>query len=204
MGDKERTKEQLLDELEQLRQQIGGNKSAIMRERRIAENLRRSEKRYHTVYNIAPLAFLIWDQDCRVTGWNDQAQKLFGWSEEEVLGRSFFDFLIPESERAVVEEVVKKLRTGELPSYAVNQNLTKGGENVLCEWNNEMLYDAEGNVTEVISLALDITEKKRIEDALRKTNADLEQEVAEHEQTEEELRRALKEIEKLKESLFPV
>ena len=201
MGDKERTKEQLLDELEQLRQQIGGNKSAIMRERRIAENLRRSEKRYHTVYNIAPLAFLIWDQDCRVTGWNDQAQKLFGWSEEEVLGRSFFDFLIPESERAVVEEVVKKLRTGELPSYAVNQNLTKGGENVLCEWNNEMLYDAEGNVTEVISLALDITEKKRIEDALRKTNADLGQEVAEHEQTEEELRRALKEIEKLKEQL---
>jgi chemotaxis protein methyltransferase CheR len=201
MGDKERTKEQLLDELKQLRQQIGENKSAVMRERSIAEKWRRSEKRYHTVYNIAPLAFLTWDKDCRVTGWNDQAKKLFGWSEEDVLGRSFFDFLVPESERAVVEEVVKELRKGALPSYAVNQNLTKGGENVLCEWNNEMLYDAEGNVTEVISLALDITEKKRIEDALRNTNADLEQEVAEHEHTEEELRNALKEIEALQEQL---
>ena len=201
MRDQDKTKEHLIDELEQLRQRIADNASALSAERRTAEKWRRSEKRYHTVYNIAPLAFLTWDKDCRVTGWNDQAKKLFGWSEEEVLGRSFFDFLVPESERAVVEQVVKGLRKGVLPSYAVNQNLTKSGENVLCEWNNEMLYDAEGNVTEVISLALDITEKKRIEDALRKTNADLEQEVAKHERTEEELRKALKEIEKLQEQL---
>jgi len=201
MQDKVKTKEQLLDDLESLRKQIADNASALSAERRKAEKWRRSEKRYHTVYNIAPLAFLTWDKDCRVTGWNRQAEKLFGWSEEEVLGRSFFDFLIPESERALVEEVVKGLINGELPSYAVNQNLTKGGENVLCEWNNEMLCDGEGNVTEVISLALDITEKKRIEDALRKTNADLEQEVAKHERTEEQLRTALKEIETLKEQL---
>ena len=201
MRNNERTKEQLLGELKSLRQRIAEHESVLRRERCLAETLRRSEKRYHTVYNIAPLAFLTWDQDCRITGWNDQAEKLFGWSEEEVLGRSFFDFLVPASERAVVEEVVKELRKGTLPSYAVNQNLTKGGEHVLCEWNNEMLYDAEGRVTEVISLALDITEKKKIEDALRKTNADLEQEVAKHEQTEKELRKALKEIEELREQL---
>ena len=201
MRDQDKTKEHLIDELEQLRQRIADDASALSAERRTAEKWRRSEKRYHTVYNIAPLAFLTWDKDCRVTGWNDRAKKLFGWSEEEVLGRSFFDFLVPESERALVEEVVKGLIKGELPSYAVNHNLTKSGENVLCEWNNEMLCDAEGNVTEVISLALDITEKKRIEDALRTTNADLEQEVAKHERTEEELRKALKEIEKLQEQL---
>ncbi|MCK5254788.1 MAG: sigma 54-interacting transcriptional regulator [Deltaproteobacteria bacterium] len=53
----------------------------------------------------------------------------------------------------------------------------------------------------VTSIIRDITERKKVEEEVRKTNADLEQEVAEHEQTEEELRKALKEIERLKEQL---
>ena len=201
MGDTDKTKEQLINELEQLRKQIAENEAALNTEKLMIENLQKSEKRYHTVYTIAPLAFVTWDHDCKVTDWNDQAQNLFGWSREEVLGKVFFDFLVPESERTMVEEIVGKLLKGTLPSYAVNQNLTKSGETVLCEWNNSMLYDSAGNVTEVISLALDITEKKRIEDVLRKTNVELEQEVVEHKQTEEELRKALEEIEKLKEQL---
>ena len=201
MKDQDKTKEQLIDELENVRQRIVKHEAALTAEKRALEGLRKSEKRYHTVYTIAPLAFVTWDLECRVTGWNDQAKNLFGWSQEEVLGRSFFDFLIPESERIVVDKVVNQLLTGKLPSYGVNQNLTKSGEKVLCEWNNAMLYDSDGNVAEVISLALDITEKKRIEGVLRRTNTELEQEVAEHKQTEEELRKALKEIEKLKEQL---
>jgi chemotaxis protein methyltransferase CheR len=196
-----RTKDKRITELESLKRQVARNKAALYKENPEVEHLRKSEKRYHTVYTIAPLAFVTWDLDCRVTDWNDQAEALFGWSREEVLGRSFFDFLIPDSERPKVEEVVKQLLAGELPSYGVNKNMTKSGEKVLCEWNNAMLYDAEGNVAEVISLALDITEKKSIEDALRKTNTDLELEVAEHMQTEKELRKALKEIEELKEQL---
>ncbi len=136
----------------------------------VEEALRRSEERYHNVYNTAPLAFVIWDRDCRITDWNECAARIFGWSREEVIGRNFFEFLIPEGARPHVKEIVDTLLKGELPSRSVNENLTKGGQIILCEWNNSVLYDREGRVEGAISLALDITDRRRSEESLWKVN----------------------------------
>ncbi len=130
------------------------------------EQLRESEERYRSVYNSAPLAFVIWDCDCKITDWNIQAQRIFGWPKEEVLGRNFFKFLIPEATRPQVDEVVKVLLKGDLSHHSINENLTKSGEVILCEWNNSTIYDNKGHVRGAISLALDITERKRTEEAL--------------------------------------
>lgn len=131
------------------------------------------EELFRNVYNTAPLAFVVWDLDTRVTDWNEKAQKVFGWSKEEALGRSFFAFLIPEKERPHVEQVVSNLVQGELSSHSVNDNLTKDGRIITCEWNNSPLHDKEGRVIGVISLALDITERNQAEEALRHSEATL-------------------------------
>jgi PAS domain S-box-containing protein len=133
------------------------------------ERLRESEELYRNIYNTAPLAFVLWDHDCKVTAWNIQAEKIFGWSANEVVGRDFFKFLVPENIRPQVGDVVKDLLKGRIQNYSVNENLTKTGEVILCEWSNSILYDNEGNVRGAISLALDITERKKTEDALRKS-----------------------------------
>ncbi len=170
MKEEDKPKEQFTNEEEELRHEsleLGGSK----RERiPVKEALRRSEERYHNVYNTAPLAFVIWDRDCRITDWNECAEKFFGWSREEVIGRNFFEFLIPQRTRPHVEEIVASLLRGELPNTSINENLTKGGEIVLCEWNNSILYDSEGRVEGAISLALDITDRRRSEEALWKVN----------------------------------
>lgn len=170
MKEEDKPKEQYTNEEEELRHEsleLGGSK----RERiPVREALRRSEERYRNVYNTAPLAFVIWDLDCCITGWNKCAEKFFGWSREEVIGRNFFEFLIPQRTRPHVEEIVAALLRGELPSTSINENLTKGGEIVLCEWNNSILYDSEGRVEGAISLALDITDRRRSEEALWKVN----------------------------------
>jgi PAS domain S-box-containing protein len=136
----------------------------------VEEALRRSEERYHNVYNTAPLAFVIWDRACSITDWNECAERIFGWSREEVIGRNIFEFLIPEGARPQVKEIFAALLLGELPSRSVNENLTKGGEIILCEWNNSVLYDREGRVEGAISLALDITDRRRSEESLWKVN----------------------------------
>jgi PAS domain S-box-containing protein len=127
-----------------------------------------SAKRYQDVYSIAPLAFVVWDRDCRVVDWNRRAEQIFGWKREEVLGRNFFDFLIPESARGQVEAIRDALLRGELSNVSVNENLTKSGEVILCEWNNAIRRDSSGQIIGALSLALDITERKRAEDELRR------------------------------------
>lgn len=176
---------------------------------RAEEALRESEELYRNVYDTAPLAFVVWDLDSRVTDWNRKAEEVFGWSKEEVLGRDFFGFLIPEKDRLHVERVVDRLIKGELPSHSINDNLTKDGQIITCEWNNSPLHDDDGNIVGAISLALDITERKQAEEALRETvrrigiaydqsiiyARQLNQEIAERKQAEQALQKARDELE---------
>jgi len=131
------------------------------------ESLRRSEERYRNVYDTAPLAFVLWDRQCRVTGWNDRAEETFGWSRQEVLGKNFFEFLIPESARPRVEDVVEHLLRGQVERDIVNENVTKRGEIILCRWNNSVFRDSAGDITGAVSLGLDITGQVRAEEERR-------------------------------------
>jgi PAS domain S-box-containing protein len=121
---------------------------------------------YRNVYEAAPLAFVLWDRKCRITDWNRRAEMMFGWSREEVLGRNFFEFLIPDEARPHVEKIVSALLEGQVRRHTINENLTKRGDILLCEWNNTIRYDDRGRIAGAMSLGLDITERKRAETAL--------------------------------------
>lgn len=141
----------------------------ISQQTRIKEALRTSEERFRNVYATAPLAFVIWDKKGRVTDWNKKAEALFGWSKAEVIGQNFFDFMIPEKDRPLVSKVVARLMEGAFSNHSINQNLTKDGRIITCEWNNSLLHDDDGKIIGAISLGLDITERAKVEGALRQS-----------------------------------
>ncbi|UCD30981.1 MAG: PAS domain S-box protein, partial [Desulfobacterales bacterium] len=143
--------------------------------KRAQEALRKSEERFRKVYDIAPLAFVVWDVNACIVDWNKTAEILFGWTKEEVKGNNFFDFLIPEKDRPHVQDVVIKLLQGELQSHSINDNLTKDKRTITCEWNNSPLHDDDGNIIGVISLGLDITERKLMEEEKAKLQGQLHQ-----------------------------
>ncbi len=132
-------------------------------------DLKRSEEQYRDLYEIAPLAFVLWDRQCRITDWNRRAEEMFGWRREEVLGKNFFDFLVPGEERGRGEDIVDSLLARKLPSRGIRRNLTRQGEVILCEWNNSIQYDREGEVKGALSLGLDVTERQRAREELEKS-----------------------------------
>ncbi len=136
-------------------------------------DLKQSETRYRNIYTTAPLAFVVWDRDCRVIDWNKQAEKMFGWTLEEVLDRNFFEFLIPAEERPKIEDIVQSLLGNNLVNRSINRNLTKSGESILCEWNNSVRFGPEGEIEGALSLGLDITERAQAEEALQKYSEDI-------------------------------
>lgn len=138
----------------------------ITEHKQLEEALRLNEEKYRNVYETAPLAFVVWDRECRVIEWNRRAEELFGWKRDEILGKDFFDFIISDSTRPRVEAIVRSLLAGELPSHSINENLTRSGRIILCEWNNSILYDSNGHIIGAMSLGLDITERRRAELAL--------------------------------------
>ncbi len=167
MEGKNATKDQLMKELADSKKLIDTLKRSLEMKGLEAEALHETRNLYRNIYDIAPMAFVIWDLACKITDWNATAERIFGWSREEVLGHNFFEFLIPDDAQFQVETVVDALLQNELPSQNINENLTKSGQVILCEWNNAIRYDSEGQVIGAISLGLDITERRKAEEALQ-------------------------------------
>ena len=156
-------------------QVIGG--IAIIRDitpRKQAEELANEAHRRLSLHiENTPLAVIEWDKDHRVSRWSPSAERLFGWQADEVLGKSVGEwaFVLPEDLDAVYE-VGKRQRQG-LESHGVsrNRNYTKQGAVLHCEWYNSVLYDGSGTLISVLSLVLDVTARKQIEEALRESEA---------------------------------
>ncbi|WP_088889018.1 PAS domain S-box protein [Leptolyngbya ohadii] len=121
----------------------------------------------------SPLATIRWNRDFQIEFWSAQAEKLFGWSASEVLGRKMHDWqFIFEDDLDRVNEVASHLMVGH-GTICINRNYCKDGSVVTCEWFNSILLDEQGNLISILSLAQDISDRQRAEVALRESEARL-------------------------------
>lgn len=119
----------------------------------------------------SPLAVVEWDREFCISRWSQEAERIFGWQAQEVIGKKFNDwqFIVPEDVEFVTD-VIRRLSSGsDTQVVARNRNYTKDGSIVHCEWYNSALCNESGQLISVLSQVLDVTERKRIEAALRES-----------------------------------
>lgn len=122
-----------------------------------------------------PLAVIEWDTEFRVTRWTEPAEAMFGWTADEVMGKTPNEFsIVHPADVERVEGVCNRLRTGvERRSVVFNRNLHKSGRVLECEWHNSVLFDDTGAVKSVLSLAHDRTPQAAAQALLVKSEARL-------------------------------
>lgn len=113
-----------------------------------------------------PIACLITDRHFKVIYCNPAAERVFGYSSEEFHGRDTVDYLVPESSRPIVLERRARLQAGDRTVGGLNENITKDGRTIICEWGNTPLNDEAGVFTGALAVAQDVTERTRMVAAL--------------------------------------
>lgn len=115
------------------------------------------------------LGFISWDQNANCTDMNKSAEAIFGYSADDARGHSLLDLLVPEDRSNEIKNVCRALFTSEKDSININENITKDGRTIICEWHNTPIVNNSGEVIGVTSLIQDITENTLTQMALEET-----------------------------------
>lgn len=127
------------------------------------ERYRKADERMQLTIQQMPVAFIEWDQNSCVRAWNPAAERIFGFKADEVLGKQSYAAIVPGTARETVAGLFAKLFANTGSSHSINENLTKDGRTIVCEWFNTPLIGTDGKTTGVFSLAQDLTERLNLE-----------------------------------------
>ncbi len=139
---------------------------------RVKDNLETSEKELRTLMAAMPDAVTRATPDTVLTYANGKYCGFLGLQVEDVLGRSFFDF-IPSSDHELTRNGLAKL-TPQNPMASFEQAMGKPDQDTWFLWSNLKLFDGDGNPVEIISVGRDISDLVRARRALDASNAKLE------------------------------
>jgi len=138
-------------------------------QKRNDEELRRANWMLSSHISNTPLAVLEWDRDFRLVRWSPQAENIFGWSADEILGIPLADSpLVHEEDREGFAGLVGKLMDGEEPrATGLTRNHRKGGDTIWCEWYHSALLDDHGLIVSILSFVQDVSSRIQAEERLQ-------------------------------------
>jgi len=145
---------------------IGVNRDVTERRRAEAE-LRVAHATVAALLEASPLAILALDTERRVTRWNPAAERLFGWTADEVLGRPLpvvSDAYITENTQLSAE-----VFRGRSVSGFETRRRRKDGTLVDVLLSTAPLRDGTGDVSGLVALLVDVTERKELEEQVRQS-----------------------------------
>jgi PAS domain S-box-containing protein len=139
-------------------------------EKRVADRthqLVRERNYVSTILDTVDALVVVLDQEGRITRFNQACEAATGYAYGQVEQESCLDLFVPEDEKVAVQEAFENLLAGRECSNIENHWRTKEGELRLISWSNALLTDEDSAEVNVVATGIDITERRRAEDALR-------------------------------------
>jgi PAS domain S-box-containing protein len=157
----------LFDELGQKNREL---ELDIDKRKRIEQELHERETRFRVLVEQSPIAIIEWDINYQVIEWNAAAEQIFGYPRSAALGQHA-SMIIPNATPELLNKIFHKLSKGKDNVYSVTQNRRADGSIIVCQWRNAYIADKPGHAGRLLSMAEDITEKRRAEEAQRLSEA---------------------------------
>ena len=128
--------------------------------------LQESEKKYRDLVESANSIIMRRDMDGRITFFNEFAQKFFGFSETEILGRNIAGTIMPDTEASRLEltNLLESLKTNpDRTGVVESENILRSGDTAWVAWTYKPIFDSDGALKEILCIGNDISELKRSE-----------------------------------------
>lgn len=144
---------------------VRGMARDITEERRAQKAVRESEERYRELFENAKDALYVHDLGGRYTSFNRAAEKLSGFTRDEIIGKHFSNFIAPRNLKDARENFCKKLDYEGETTYEIDL-ITKDRRRVPVEVSSRLIYE-NGKPIGIQGVARDISDRKRAQEALR-------------------------------------
>ncbi|MBK7388851.1 MAG: PAS domain S-box protein [Bacteroidetes bacterium] len=145
-------------------------------ERKKSEELFHKEKEVAQMYlDIAPVIFVVIGRDEKVTLINQNGCQILGFSEQDILGKNWFDNFVDADSREASRLNFNLMMEGKISSVASNENviITASGQNRTTTWKHSLIRDEQARPVAALSAGEDITARKHHEMLIEKANNDL-------------------------------
>ncbi|WP_336328158.1 PAS domain S-box protein [Halovenus sp. HT40] len=128
-------------------------------------DLETTNQRLESLIEATPLTVMEIDTDGNVIRWNDGAEKMFGWSREEVLGE--FNPIVPDEQTAEFTSHRQRAVSGEEIRGKEVRRERKDGEELELLLSVAPITGSDGEITSILAVLEDITDQKQLESKLR-------------------------------------
>ncbi|MCL4193213.1 MAG: PAS domain S-box protein, partial [Thermoguttaceae bacterium] len=160
VGDDAKTKQQLIDELAEMRRLVAALEQSEVRRAQTEEALERERSFTAQVVNGIDAIVCGLSPDGTTRYINATGERITGYRSEELLGRNWWEIFYPGDDYRQVEELFRAFQQGDVRDYAMTLT-TRTGEKRTISWCSINRCDEHGEIIEITGVGVDLTERQR-------------------------------------------
>ncbi|MCK4487819.1 MAG: PAS domain S-box protein [Desulfobacterales bacterium] len=155
---------------EELEKRVKGLEKETLQRKRAEEALRESEKKYSTLVENSLTGIYV-DQNEKIVFANNTLAEIYKYPMQELVGIQSWKLVHPEDRPLTSQTRAKRLKGGDAPSEYEARGLTRNGETIWIRRRNTLI-EYKGRPA-ILGNVVDITERRRAQEELRKINEEL-------------------------------